>query len=184
MQRINIGNKILNFEVKESNVAKNIRLELLAEDFLRMIIPIHLNKNNIVEKSLLKYEVWILKKIQKLENINILKPKTHTTEEIKGFKNRVHQLVKQYLEELNLSVNKVYFRSQKTKLGSCSSKGNLSFNIKLIDYPKYVQEYIVVHEVSHLKYLNHSRDFKLYVNNIYPKTKKALKWLRDNKVRD
>ncbi|HAU32647.1 MAG: hypothetical protein XD78_1473 [Desulfotomaculum sp. 46_296] len=79
-----------------------------------------------------------------------------------------------------LTYNIMRIKEQKTRWGSCSKKGNLNFNWKLIMSPEWVIDYIVVHEVCHLRYLNHSREFWNMVALYMPGYKKARKWLKEN----
>jgi hypothetical protein len=78
------------------------------------------------------------------------------------------------------NVNKVFVRNQKTRWGSCSSKGNLSFNLRISMAPLDVIEYLVIHELTHLEEPNHSKDFWLKVQSKCPKYKKHEDFLRKN----
>ena len=71
-------------------------------------------------------------------------------------------------------------RDQKTRWGSCSSSGTLSFNYRLIFAPPVILDYVVVHELCHLTHMNHSKDFWDMVERIMPEHKRCRKWLRDH----
>lgn len=62
-------------------------------------------------------------------------------------------------ETYNLKFHKVFIRSQKTRWGSCSSQGNLNFNFRIIELESDLQDYIIVHELCHLKHFNHGTEF-------------------------
>ena len=71
-------------------------------------------------------------------------------------------------------------RDQKTRWGSCSSRGTLSFNYRLIFAPPVILDYVVVHELCHLTHMNHSKDFWDMVAGIMPEHKTYRRWLRDH----
>lgn len=78
------------------------------------------------------------------------------------------------------SYRRIAIRDQKTRWGSCSSKGTLSFNWRLMLAPPSILDYVVVHELCHLTYMNHSTDFWHAVERIYPDYRTARKWLKDH----
>ena len=75
---------------------------------------------------------------------------------------------------------RITVRSQKTRWGSCSSKGNLNFNCLLLLAPPEVLDYVVVHELCHRKEMNHSARFWAEVARVIPDYKVRRKWLKDN----
>ena len=78
------------------------------------------------------------------------------------------------------SYKKITIRDQKTRWGSCSSNGTLSFNYRLMLAPPRVLDYVVVHELCHLTHMNHSKAFWDMVASILPEYKEYRKWLKDN----
>jgi predicted metal-dependent hydrolase len=82
--------------------------------------------------------------------------------------------------KMGLSFNKISIRSQKTRWGSCSRAKNLSFNWRLIMAPEPVIEYVVIHELSHLQQMNHSKAFWHLVEKYCADAKKHRKWLNLN----
>lgn len=76
-----------------------------------------------------------------------------------------------YNELYGFVYNNITLRSQKTRWGSCSSRGNLSFNIKMVSLPERLQKYIIVHELCHLEQMNHSQDFWSLVAREVPEYK-------------
>ncbi len=77
-------------------------------------------------------------------------------------------------------VNRISIRNQKTRWGSCSSKGNLNFNWRLVMAPAGILDYVVIHELCHLAYLNHSSQFWHLVSGILPDWKERRSWLKAN----
>lgn len=74
----------------------------------------------------------------------------------------------------------VTVRDQKTRWGSCSSRGTLSFNYRLIFAPPDILDYVVVHELCHLTHMNHSADFWNMVGSVMPEYKIYRKWLKEH----
>lgn len=81
---------------------------------------------------------------------------------------------------MKLNYQRIFIKDQKTRWGSCSAKGNINYNFRLVMAPETIVDYIVVHELCHLAHLNHSRDFWDMVGRYYPGYKDAKKWLKDN----
>ena len=74
----------------------------------------------------------------------------------------------------------ITIRDQKTRWGSCSSSGTLSFNYRLIFAPPAILDYVVVHELCHLTHMNHSRDFWNMVESVLPDYKERRQWLKEH----
>lgn len=88
--------------------------------------------------------------------------------------------VSYYEKIIGVTHNVIHIRDQKTRWGSCSSKGNLNFNWRLMLAPPRVLDYVVVHELCHRKEMNHSKAFWNAVETVLPDYKELRKWLRDN----
>ena len=93
-------------------------------------------------------------------------------------RDRVTALVALYSVLMGVSPGKIYIRNQRTKWASCSSRGNLSFNLRLVALPERLIEYVIIHELAHLRYLNHSRAFWRLVGRFYPDYGTARRELR------
>ena len=83
-----------------------------------------------------------------------------------------------FAPRIGVTYGRISIRHQKTKWGSCSSKGNLNFNCLLMLAPEAVLDYVVVHELCHRKQMNHSPAFWSEVERILPDYRIARKWLK------
>ena len=86
------------------------------------------------------------------------------------------------LTKLSKLNGKVTIRHQKSRWGSCSSKGTLNFNCLLMLAPEEVRDYIVVHELCHLLHMDHSPKFWAEVARVMPHYKEPYNWLKQNEV--
>lgn len=79
-----------------------------------------------------------------------------------------------------LTVHRVTVRNQRSRWGSCSRRGTISLNWRLIQTPAFVRDYIILHELSHLREMNHSRRFWREVERVCPAFATAEQWLKQH----
>lgn len=77
-----------------------------------------------------------------------------------------------------ITVARVSVRNQKARWGSCSHRGHITLNWRLVLVPDWVREYVMLHELMHRLELNHSRRFWRLVSNVCPRASEAREWLR------
>jgi predicted metal-dependent hydrolase len=87
---------------------------------------------------------------------------------------RVAELAAQH----GLTVRRVSVRDQRSRWGSCSARGVISLNWRLVQTPDFVRDYIIVHELMHLRQMNHSPQYWKLVYEAFPRTDEAEKWLK------
>jgi predicted metal-dependent hydrolase len=86
----------------------------------------------------------------------------------------------EFARQHRLEFNKIRISSARTRWGSCSSKGNLNFTWRLVMAPMEIIDYVVVHELAHLRIKNHSRQFWGLVGSMIPDYKLRREWLKKN----
>lgn len=94
----------------------------------------------------------------------------------KEFPPRVFELAAAH----QLPVRRVTVRNQRSRWGSCSRRGTISLNWRLIQAPPFVRDYLIFHELAHLREMNHSRRFWREVERLCPEFEVAEQWLRKN----
>ena len=184
----------LEIEVIRKNV-KNINLTVLPPDgHLRVSVPFGLSEERLAEFLCSKTD-WIrvhrqkvIERAAKKEAGSALRNPEMSEEERKELLERYREFLRPKLEEYlafwgrqtGLHPEKWQMRDMKTRWGSCTSEGNLNFNWRLIFAPEKILDYVVVHELSHRKEMNHSPAFYAVVASVMPEYKACEKWLRDN----
>lgn len=104
------------------------------------------------------------------------------------FENELKQLVTTIIEErirfysqvMGVYPKKVSVKDQKKRWGTCTSKGHVLFNWRLIFAPKSILDYVIIHELAHLKHMNHSADFWNLVSHFDQDYKLKREWLKQN----
>ncbi len=133
-----------------------------------------------------KHRAWVEQKLREVQSRKQTYTPHGSSMEYRAMKQRAAQLVASRLEYFNQSYGFVYhrisIRNPRTRWGSCSKKGNLNFSYKLLTLPPELADYIIVHELCHLKEFNHSKRFWELVGQTLPGYKNLRKQLRSSSV--
>ena len=105
---------------------------------------------------------------------------TELKELVAAAKEHIPERVAYFAPAVGVKYGKITIRKQRSRWGSCSSAGNLSFNALLMLAPPEVLDGVVVHELCHIKQMNHSAAFYREVSRILPDYKERNKWLKEN----
>ena len=135
-----------------------------------------------IQKFVESKRPWIEKHLQKAAAQPELPPLS--TADIHALADQALSLIPQRVAHFAPIVGVTYhgitIRNQRSRWGSCSSKGNLNFNCLLMLCPPEVLDYVVVHELCHRKEMNHSPKFWAEVARVLPDYKTHQKWLKDH----
>ena len=133
-----------------------------------------------------KNSAWLhkhLEKVRKEKELNAASPvQPLTMEDIQKLADEALRVipgrVAHFAPLVGVTYGRITVRNQRTRWGSCSSKGNLNFNCLLMLAPPGILDYVVVHELCHRKEMNHSPKFWAEVAKVMPDYKERQKWLR------
>lgn len=169
--------------IRKSKRSKYLRLTVHPGGRVVLSGPLRASQRSI-EKFLRLHAGWIEKNVKKLAKLKPVSEKSFTRTQYLKNKEAARKLVKERLAHFNklygYKYNRVSITNPKTRWGSCSDKGNMSFSARIVLLPQELQDYIVVHELCHLKELNHSKDFWALVERAIPNYKELRKKLRNN----
>jgi hypothetical protein len=154
-------------EIKYKVVYRKIkypRLEFKTGELL-LVMPLGQNHKTLVEK----HKDWIYEKQFFIKNT--LREAKNKKLDLKrtndDFKELTYKAVNNFSKELGVRVNNIYFRRMNSKWGSCSSKKNLTLNTDLKFLPLKLVEYVIFHEISHLRERRHSKRFWELISRRY-----------------
>lgn len=182
MMKMKIGE--YNVEVRRSK-RKSAAIKITADMQIVVFVPLYVSDNEI-ERLVISKSKWIDEHMLKVQSTIDERSKLEkiTFEQIKELADQaveyIPKRVKYYAEKENFVYNKITIKNLVSRWGSCSTKGNLNFNCLLMLTPDYVIDYIVVHELCHLREMNHSEKFWAEVEKIMPDYQRAELWLKQN----
>lgn len=169
-------NRTLTLQVIRS-ARKTIGLQVKEDGAVLLRIPNRLS-GRALQDFLNREQSWIWQKAEQMQSRIKQRETTGATpveqlsrEELEKIKEKIGFRVNYYSKIMGVTVGRITIRNQKTRWGSCSSKGNLNFNYQLYYLPDELLDYVVVHELSHRRHMNHSADFWEEVEKYCPNYK-------------
>lgn len=179
-----MGGKI-SYTLKKSKRAKRMRLAVYCDGSVVVTSPFGIQQS-IIEKFISDKKQWVYCKIQFFKSVDNKAIRTFSYKDYLENKNNafvlVNERVKFYNKTYGFLFNKIFIKNQKTRWGSCSKNKNLNINYKIVFLPQKHQNYIIVHEICHLKEFNHSQKFWTLVEKTLPNYLEIKKELRGHEL--
>lgn len=180
-----IGKSNIKIEIIRSS-RKTLAIEIRPD--MRVIVRApYQASGSYIEQSITDRTDWIVEHLRKLEQKNrqcndALPVKKLSNDELKKLADKacsyIPWRVAHFAPLVGVTYGRITIRNQRTRWGSCSSKGNLNFNCLLMLTPPEVIDYVVVHELCHRKEMNHSGRFWDEVARVLPGYAEQEKWLK------
>ena len=134
-----------------------------------------------VERVLREKRAWIEEQRRsQVPRLGLERLAVSESEARTGARELVSALAEEEAEQLGVAYRRIRIGDQRTLWGSCSPRGTLSFNWRLVLAPVEVLDYVVVHEVCHLRFLDHSQRFWKLVEGRRPQWREQRDWLREH----
>jgi len=182
-KQIILENQKITYAIRKSKRAKRMRLAVYCDGTIVITTPFDLQEN-VAEKFIREKMNWLFSKINYFKKFKYISIGKHSHRDYLGYKEKAFCFIQERILYFNkiygFEYNKINIKRQKTRWGSCSKGGNLNFNYKIIFLPEKIRNYIVVHELCHLKEFNHSKNFWNLVAGIIPDYQKIRKELKQN----
>ena len=171
--------------IKRSKRAKRMRLAVYCDGSVVVTTPLGINQT-VIEKFIADKKQWLNDKINFFKSVDSRAIRSFSEEDYLKHKDEAYEAVLKKVnyisKKYNFSFNKIFIKNQKTRWGSCTKNNNLNINYKIIFLPKKHQDYIIVHELCHLKEFNHSRKFWSLVEKILPDYLEIKNELRNHEL--
>ncbi len=158
---------------------KTIALQVKLDGTIEVRVPLQMTDQQIQE-FLCRKSGWIFQRLQMLQMYS--KNQKLSVDELQMLADQARRVlpkrVAYFASVLGVTYGRITIRNQRSRWGSCSSKGNLNFNCLMMLMPQEVQDYLVVHELCHRKEMNHSVRFWKEVEQVLPNYKEQEMWLK------
>lgn len=162
---------------------KTVSIQLVDYSHLLVRVPLYLTDADIY-RYLESKSTWINKTRSNFQNQIFSSVLPYTRVELEDFRKQaeidIRNRIAYFAPLIGVQWHAISFGYQVSRWGSCSSGGNLRFNSLLMDTPPHVRDYVVVHELCHLKHMNHSKFFWKEVYNALPNYKESQNWLKEH----
>jgi len=187
-RKIFLENREVEYTLRKTRRARRLRVAVYCDATVVVSAPYGFNESLI--ESFLKNRAgqWIINKIEhfRKQGIRARVNLRGRRADYQKYKKAAYDLALEKVERLNkmynFSYHRISIRNQKSRWGSCSAKRNLSFNYKIIFLTPVEADYLVVHELCHLKELNHSKRFWNLVAKTVPNYRKIARELKKRRV--
>lgn len=175
-----------NIEVVRSE-RRSISLQIDEDLKIKVRAPRRMT-NSEIQRFLEEKSPWIEKHLRKMrerqEELGTEPEELLTVEELRELAQRAAEYIPErtayYASLIGVNFGRITIRNQRSRWGSCSSRGNLNFNCLLMLAPPEIIDYVIVHELCHRREMNHSPLFWREVEKVLPDYKMRRKWLKDN----
>ena len=158
---------------------KTIGIEVTRDTRVIVRAPIRCPKSRI-EQAVAHHEKWIERAVAKQKTRSAIRPEP-TEDEIKALIEKARELLPvrtaHYSAIMCLRPQNVKISNARTRFGSCSYKNSINFSWRLMLYPPEAVDYVVVHELAHIRHKNHGKEFYALVESVLPDYKERRKML-------
>lgn len=181
-RQILLHNRVVDYSLRRSKRAKRMRLAVYCDGNFVVTVPYSFPTTNI-DRYVISKSQWVITKLDFFEGLNKKQKIKLGKDGYEVYKEKALEMINKRLTELNkknfqYKFNEVSVKNHKTRWGSCSKKRNLNFNYKILFLSPKMRDYVLIHELCHLKEFNHSNRYWKLVAKAIPDYQKIVSDLR------
>jgi predicted metal-dependent hydrolase len=178
MRLVDVGGRLVEVHVRESPRAQRVRAVWKPGEPVELVVPLGTN-DRAVDRALRYHAPWIGKQLETalpraldLDDVAISERDGRRLA-----RNATSETARREAARLGVSYTRITIRDTRSRWGSCSTTGTLSFSWRLALAPREILDYVVVHELCHLRHHDHSQRFWNLVSEVWPQYREHKAWL-------
>ena len=179
MRLVEIGGDLVEVHVRESSRVRGSRAVVRFGQPPEVVVPLGTSERG-VDRALLRHREWLARQLERAPRPRLELPPIGEAAGRRLARTTIAALAAAEARELEVRYARIAIRDTRSRWGSCSSRGTLSFSWRLVLAPPEVLDYVVVHELCHLRVPNHSRAFWRLVESRRPRYSEPRRWLREH----
>ncbi len=179
MRIVDVGGRLVEVQVRESPRARLLRTVWRPGEPAELVVPVG-TSDRAIDSALREHAPWLARQLD-FERAPVLDPPQLTEREGRVLARRlVRETIDAEAPRIGVRCRRISIRDTRSRFGSASSAGSLSFSWRLVLAPRRILDYVVVHELCHLVHMNHSRRFWSLVERVRPDFREQRDWLGDH----
>jgi predicted metal-dependent hydrolase len=176
MRLVDVGGRLVEVQVRESERARHVRAVYRPGQPAELVVPVGLGER-AVERALRAHAPWLGKQFAREQPKQLQLPPLTEARGRRLARSLVTETAQREAPRIPVEYRRVVIRDTSTRWGSCSTQGTLSFSWRLALAPREILDYVVVHELCHLRHHDHSRRFWSLVGEVRPGYADQEAWL-------
>ena len=179
MRLVHIGERLVEVQVRESPRSRLVRAVYRQGEPPELVVPVGTSERTI-DRALRMHAPWLERQLAAETPPTLDLPALTETEGRRLARERIAETAAREAQRIGVRYERIAIRDTRSRWGSCSSNGSLSFTWRLALAPRPILDYVVVHELCHLVHLDHSRSFWSLVERVRPEFRAERDWLNDH----
>jgi hypothetical protein len=179
MRLVHVGARLVEVQVRESPRSRLVRAVYRQGEPPELVVPVGTSER-VIDRALRLHAPWLERQLATETSPTLDLPELTEAEGRRLARERIAETAGLESQRIGVRYSRIAIRDTRSRWGSCSSSGSLSFTWRLALAPRGILDYVVVHELCHLVHMDHSRRFWSLVERVRPNFRAERDWLNDH----